>query len=72
MTKLQEKQEAFLSALNDKLPRGIHAQYRPSKDMPNVLNVLVGSGNMLIQKFGLICDPDDTVWYFENFTGGLY
>ena len=72
MTKLQEKQEAFLTALNDKLPRGVHAQYRPSKDMPNVVNVLIGSGNMLIQKFGLISDPDDTVWYFENFTGGLY
>ena len=72
MTKLQEKQEAFLSELNERLPRGIHAQYRPSKDMPNVLNVLIGSGNMLIQMFGLICDPDDTVWYFENFSGGLY
>lgn len=72
MNKLQEKQEAFLSALNDKLPRGIHAQYRPSKDMPNVLNVLIGSGNMLIQIFGLIQDPDGEVYYFENITGGLY
>jgi len=72
MTKLQEKQEAFLNELNERLPRGIHAQYRPSKDMPNVLNVLIGSGNMLIQMFGLICDPDGEVYYFENFTGGLY
>ena len=72
MTKLQEKQEAFLSALNDKLPRGIHAQYRPSKDMPNVLNVLIGSGNMLIQMLGLVQDQDGEVYYFENFTGGLY
>jgi hypothetical protein len=72
MTKLQEKQEAFLSELNERLPRGVHAEYRPSKDMPNVLNVLIGSGNMLIQKFGLIEDKDGTVWYFENFTGGLY
>jgi hypothetical protein len=72
MTKLQEKQEAFLSELNERLPRGVHAEYRPSKDMPNVLNVLIGSGNMLIQKFGLIEDKDGTVWYFENFTGGSY
>lgn len=72
MTKLQEKQEAFLAALNDKLPRGIHAQYRPSKDMPNVLNVLIGSGNMLIQMFGLVQDQDGEVYWFENFTGGLY
>lgn len=72
MNKLQEKQEAFLSALNDKLPRGVHAQYRPSKDMPNVLNVLIGSGNMLIQMLGLIEDKDGTVWRFENHTGGLY
>ena len=72
MTKLQDKQEAFLTALNDKLHRGVHAQYRPSKDMPNVLNVLIGSGNMLIQKFGLIEDPDGSIWWFNNFTGGLY
>lgn len=71
MTKLQEKQEAFLTALNDKLPRGVHAEYRPSKDMPNVLNVLIGSGNMLIQKFGLI-EQGDVVWWFHNETGGLY
>jgi hypothetical protein len=71
MTKLQEKQEAFLAALNDKLPRGIHAQYRPSKDMPNVLNVLIGSGNMLIQMFGLV-EQDNVVWWFSNETGGLY
>lgn len=71
MTKLQEKQEAFLSELNERLPRGVHAQYRPSKDMPNVLNVLIGSGNMLIQMLGLI-EQDDVVWWFENFTGGLY
>lgn len=72
MIKLQEKQEAFLTALNDKLPRGIHAQYKPSQKMPNVLNVLVGSGNALIQLFGLIEDKDGTVWWFENYTGGLY
>ena len=72
MTKLQEKQEAFLAALNDKLPRGVRAEYRPSQKTPNVLNVLIGSGNMLIQMFGLISDPDGTVWYFENFSGGLY
>ena len=72
MNKLQEKQEAFLSALNDKLPRGIHAQYRPSKDMPNVLNVLIGSGNMLIQMLGLVQDQDGEVYWFENYTGGLY
>lgn len=72
MTKLQEKQEAFLSELNERLPRGIHAQYRPSKDMPNVLNVLIGSGNMIIQMLGLIEDEDNTMWYFENYTGGLY
>ena len=72
MTKLQEKQEAFLSALNDKLPRGIHARYRPSKDMPNVLNVLIGSGNMLIQMLGLVQDQDGEVYWFENYTGGLY
>ena len=71
-TLLYEKKQEFLDTLNQKLPRGIHAQYRPSKDMPNVLNVLIGSGNMLIQKFGLIEDKDGTVWYFENFTGGLY
>lgn len=72
VSRLQEKQEAFLVALNDKLPRGVHAQYRPSKDMPNVLNVLIGSGNMLIQMLGLIEDKDGTVWWFENYTGGLY
>lgn len=72
MTKLQEKQEAFLVTLNDKLPRGVHAQYRPSKDMPNVLNVLIGSGNMLIQLFGLVQDKDGEVYWFENITGGLY
>ena len=72
MTKLQEKQEAFLTELNERLPRGIHAQYRPSKDMPNVLNVLIGSGNMLIQKFGLVQDQDGEVYYFENHTGGSY
>ncbi len=72
MTKLQEKQEAFLAALNDRLPRGIHAQYRPSQKMPNVLNVLIGSGNMLIQMFGLIQDKDGEVYWCENQTGGLY
>lgn len=72
MTKLQEKQEAFLNALNEALPRGIHAQYRPSKDMPNVLNVLIGSGNMLIQMLGLVQDQDGEVYWFENYTGGLY
>ena len=72
MSKLQEKQEAFLSELNERLPRGVHAQYRPSKDMPNVLNVLIGSGNMLIQMLGLVQDQDGEVYYFENFTGGLY
>lgn len=72
MTKLQEKQEAFLNELNERLPRGIRAEYRPSKDMPNVLNVLIGSGNMLIQMLGLIEDKDGTVWWFENYSGGLY
>lgn len=72
MTKLQEKQEAFLDALNDKLPRNVRAEYRKSQKMPNVLNVLIGSGNMLIQMLGLIEDKDGTVWYFENHTGGLY
>ena len=72
MTKLQEKQEAFLTELNERLPRGIHAQYRPSKDMPNVLNVLIGSGNMLIQMLGLVQDQDGEVYWFENYTGGLY
>ncbi len=72
MTKLQEKQEAFLNELNERLPRGVRAEYRPSKDMPNVLNVLIGSGNMLIQLFGLVQDKDGEVYYFENITGGLY
>lgn len=72
MTKLQEKQEAFLNELNERLPRGVHAQYRPSKDMPNVLNVLIGSGNMIIQMFGLVQDQDGEVYWFENYTGGLY
>jgi len=72
MTKLQEKQEAFLSELNERLPRGVHAQYRPSKDMPNVLNVLIGSGNMLIQKFALVQDQDGEVYYCENISGGIY
>lgn len=72
MTKLQEKQEAFLDALNEALPRGVRAEYRPSEGMSNVLNVLIGSGSMLIQMFGLISDPDDTVWYFENSTGRFY
>lgn len=72
MTKLQEKQEAFLNALNEALPRGVHAEYRPSQKMPNVLNVLIGSGNMLIQLFGLVHGEDGEVYYFENITGGLY
>lgn len=72
MTKLQEKQQAFLDALNEALPRGVFAQYRPSQSMPNVLNVLIGSGNMIIQMYGLIQDLDGSVWYFDNFTGGLY
>lgn len=72
MTKLQEKQQEFLNALNEALPRGVFAQYRPSQSMPNVLNVLIGSGNMIIQMLGLIEDPDGSVWWFDNFTGGLY
>lgn len=72
MSKLQEKQEAFLTALNDKLPHGVHAQYRPSKDMSNVLNVLIGSGNRIVQMFGLIQDRDGEVYWCENHTGGLY
>lgn len=72
MNKLQEKQEAFLTALNEALPRGVYAQYRPSKEMPNVLNVLIGSGNMLMQLFGLVQDKDGEVYWFENYTGGLY
>ena len=72
MTKLQEKQGAFLNALNEALPRGVHAQYRPSKDMPNVLNVLIGSGNMIIQMFGLVQDQDGEVYWCENYAGGLY
>lgn len=72
MTKLQEKQAAFLSALNDRLPRNVYAEYRPSKDMPNVLNVLIGTGNMLIQMLGLIQDKDGEVYWFENYSGGLY
>ena len=32
-------------------PRGVRAEYRPSKSMPNILNVLIGSGNMIIQLF---------------------
>lgn len=71
-TLLQEKKQEFLDTLNQRLPRGIHAQYRPSKDMPNVLNVLIGSGNMLIQLFGLVQDQDGEVYWFENYTGGLY
>lgn len=72
MTRLQEKQEAFLNKLNERLPRGVHAEYRPSQSMPNVLNVLIGGGNMLIQILGLIEDKDGTVWWFENYTGSLY
>lgn len=72
MSKLQEKQEAFLVALNDKLPRNVRAEYRSSKDIPNVLNVLIGSGNMLIQMLGLVQYQDGEVYWFENFTGGLY
>ena len=41
-------------------------------DLGPSISVDTGSGNMLIQMFGLIEDKDGTVWYFENFTGGLY
>lgn len=72
MTKLQEKQQEFIDELNERLPRGVRAEYRPSKSMPNVLNVLIGSGNMIIQLFGLVQDQDGEVYWFENITGGLY
>lgn len=72
MTIPQEKQQVFLDALNDALPRGVHAQYRPSQSMPNVLNVLILGGNMGLEMFGLSCDNDGTVWWFNNLTGALY
>lgn len=72
MTKLQEKQQAFIDALNDKLPRGVHAQYRPSESMSNVLNVLIYGGSIGLELFGLSEDKDGTTWWFQNLTGGLY
>lgn len=72
VSKLQEKQQAFLDALNNKLPRGVHAQYRPSETMPNVLNVLIYGGSMGLELFGLSEDKDGTVWWFQNLMGGLY
>lgn len=71
-TKLQEKQEAFLNELNERLPRGVHAQYRPSESMPNVLNVLIYGGSMGLELFGLSEDKDGTVWWFQNLRGVLY
>ena len=72
VSKLQEKQQAFLDALNDKLPRGVHAQHRPSETMPNVLNVLIYGGNMGLELFGLTLDGNGEVWYFQNLRGVLY
>lgn len=71
-TKLQEKQESFLSELNERLPRGVHAQYRPSESMPSVLNVLIYGGSMGLELFGLSEDKDGTVWWFQNLRGVLY
>lgn len=74
-SKLQDKQEAFLSELNERLPRGIHAQYRPSESnppWPNVLNVLIYGGNMGLELFGLTLDGNGEVWYFQNLRGVLY
>jgi len=75
MNKLQEKQQEFINALNEALPRGIHAQCRPSQSippMPNVLNVMIIGGTMGLELFGLTLDTSGEVWYFENLTGRFY
>jgi hypothetical protein len=69
---LKEKQQEFLSELNERLPRGVHAQYRPSQSMPNVLNVLIMGGNIGLELFGLIEDKDGSIHWFQNLTGALY
>lgn len=74
---LKEKQQAFIEALNDKLPRNIHARLIPSQKMSNVVNIVIGQGNQVLQLFGLSEDTDKetgehSVYWFYNYTGGLY
>lgn len=72
MTKLQEKQEAFLAALNDKLPREVVAHYSPSQKYPNdTLNVILSNKGNLVGLF-VLEQGEFEVNYFINKSGGLY
>lgn len=77
MSKLQELKQKFLDELNERLPRGVMAQYHPSQNMPNVINVLISVQGMIVQAFALTEDVNKetgecTVWYCINYSGGFY
>jgi hypothetical protein len=72
MSKLQEKKQEFLDALHDALPRNVNAQYKESQTMKNVLNVVIHSGNNILELYGLIEDPDGSIHWFKNSSGGWY
>ena len=77
MSLMKEKQQEFLDALNDKLPKNIIAKYVPSQTMKNVLNVVISHGSVPIQVLGLSEDTDKntgehSVWWFNNYTGRFY
>lgn len=69
---LQDKKQAFLDELNERLPKGVMAVYKEAQMGKNILNVIIHSGGNVLQLFGLIEDPDETVWWFKNTTGGFY
>ena len=69
MSKLQEKKQEFLDALNEALPRGCVAHYEQSK-YPHSLNVIISRGYSLLGLF--VLEEGVEVNYWQNNTGVMY
>jgi predicted Zn-dependent protease len=71
VSKLQEKKQEFLAALNDALPRNIQAAYKEGQSMKDVLNVIIHSNGHILELYGLT-ETNNEVWWCKNTTGGFY
>jgi hypothetical protein len=72
MAKLQEKQNEFLLALNDRLPRGVVAHCSPSKNWPeHTVNIILSMSGNLVGLFVLEQGEFEVNWWVNN-SGGLY
>jgi len=70
MTKLQEKKQEFLDALNEALPNGCVAHYEQSK-YHHSLNVIISRGYSLMALF-VLEEGVQTVNWWQNRTGVMY